>query len=462
MTLLRILAASAAGLALSACAVGPDYQRPQLEAAAQGGFVSAGGGAFTPAEPQGGWWRLFANPALDGLVAEALSANKDIAVAAANLGQVRAQLSESRAGRLPSTTLSGQAARVRQLDPASGRYAEGGAFAAGFDASYELDFFGRVGRSIEAARADEGAAQAAVDVTRIAVAAETARAFADACAANAQIAVARRTLDLQQQTFDLTRRQQDAGRGAGLDVARAGALLETTRATLPPLEAQRDGALFRLAVLVARPPAQVSPEARDCLIVPQVATAIPTGDGSGLLRRRPDVRQAERALAAATARIGVATASLYPSVTLGGSIGTSAARAGDLGDDFSFSVGPLISWNFPNIAVARARVRQAGAVADGALARFEQTNLTALQETETALTNYARELDRRAALQRAAAQSARASQLSRLRFDAGADSFLAVLDAERTRADLDAQLARSDAQVTTNQIAVFKVLGGGW
>jgi NodT family efflux transporter outer membrane factor (OMF) lipoprotein len=459
---MRLLAASAAALALAACAVGPDYQRPAPEPAATGAFVSGGGAAFTPSEPAGDWWRLFDNATLDALVTEALAANKDIAVAAANLEQVRAQLRETRAQRLPSTTLSGAAQRVRQPDLATGDLYESNLYSAGFDAAYEIDFFGRMTRSIEAARADRDAAQAAVDITRIAVAAETARAFADACAFNARIAVARRSLDLQQQTFDLTRRQLDAGRGTGLDTARAAALLETTRATLPPLEAQRDGALFRLAVLLGRPPAQAPQDVRACQTIPQVTSVIPTGDGAGLLQRRPDVRQAERRLAAATARIGVATASLYPQVTLGGSIGTSATRAGDLGDDFSFSVGPLISWSFPNLFAAKARVAQAGAAADGALASFEQTNLVALQETETALTSYARELDRRAALRRAAEQSATAARLARLRFDAGADSFLIVLDAERTRADLDAQLAASEAQVTTNQIAVFKALGGGW
>ncbi|MCC7266203.1 MAG: efflux transporter outer membrane subunit [Caulobacteraceae bacterium] len=459
---MRPLAASAAALALAACAVGPDYQHPTPEPTAAGAFVSGGGAAFSPAEPQGDWWRLFDSPSLDALVAEALAANKDIAVAAANLQQVRAQLRETRAQRLPSTSVSAAAQRARQQSLATGDFDETSLYSAGLDASYEVDFFGRVSRSIEAARADRDAAQAAVDVTRIAVAAETARAFADACAFNARIAVARRSLDLQQQTFDLTRRQLEAGRGTGLDTARAAALLETTRASLPPLEAQRDGALFRLAVLTGKPPAEAPREARACQTIPQVASVIPTGDGAGLLQRRPDVRQAERRLAAATARIGVATTSLYPQVTLGGSIGTSAVRAGDLGDDFTFSVGPLISWSFPNLFAAKARVAQAGAAADAALASFEQANLVALQETETALTSYARELDRRAALRRAAEQSGRAAQLARLRFDAGADSFLSVLDAERTRADLDAQLAASDAQVTTNQIAVFKALGGGW
>jgi outer membrane protein TolC len=196
--------------------------------------------------------------------------------------------------------------------------------------------------------------------------------------------------------------------------------------------------------------------------VPQVASAIPVGDGAAMLARRPDVRQAERELAAATARIGVATASLYPSVTIGGSISTAAANSGDLGDDFRFNVGPLISWNFPNIAASRARIRQAGATAEGALANFDKANLTALQETETALTQYARELDRRAALRRARDEGVKAVRLARLRSEAGADSLLTLLVVERNLAQLEAQLAQSDAQVTTNQIALFKALGGGW
>jgi len=462
MTRVRPWAAAVSALTLTACAVGPNYDRPEAVPGGQGAFVAGGGPAFVADQPPGDWWRLFDDRALDGLVEEALAANKDIAVAAANLAQVRAQLGEARAARLPSTEVSASGGRVRQPDPTTGRLRDSDSVAVGFDLSYDLDFFGRTTRAIQAARADADAAQAALDVVRIAVASETARAYADACAANAQIAVARRTLDVQQQTFDLTQRQLDAGAGTRLDTSRAAALLETTRASLPTLEAGRDGALFRLAVLLGKPPAQAPDVAKACAVAPQVAVAIPTGDGAALLKRRPDVRQAERALAAATARVGVATASLYPSIRLGGSISSSAAKLGDLGDDYQFSVGPLISWTFPNIVAGRARVKQAGAAAEAALASFEQTNLTALQETETALSAYARELDRRAALTRAAAQSADAARLARIRYDAGADSFLSVLDAERTRADLDAQLAASQAQVATNQIAVFKALGGGW
>ncbi len=448
--------------ALSACAVGPNYQAPGPIASAQGAFVSAEPAIATVETPRGDWWRLFQDPALDGLVQEALVANKDIAIASANLSRVRAVLSETRAGLLPSTTASASGQRVRGQNPVNGQFAEANSYSAGFDMSYEVDLFGRVRRSLEANRADAAAAQAALDVVRISVAAETARAYADICAANAQIAVAQQTLQLQQQTYDVTARQLEVGRGTALDTSSAATQLETTRATLPTLEGQRSSALYRLALLTGKPPAEAPTAVLACKTVPQVAAALPVGDGAAMLARRPDVRQAERELGAATARIGVATASLYPSVTIGGSISTAAANSGDLGDDFQFNVGPLISWNFPNIAASRARIKQAGAVAEGALANFEKANLTALQETETALTQYARELDRRTALRRARDEGAKAVRLARLRNEAGVDSLLTLLVAEKNLAQLEAQLALSDAQVTTNQITLFKALGGGW
>lgn len=460
--LTRLAALAAVAATLAACAVGPDYQTPSPLAGTEKPFVSAQEAVFSPEAPPADWWRLFNSPLLDGLVVQALSANKDVTVASANLAAVRASLSESRAARLPGTTVSASAATARQQNLATGAFEEGEVYSAGFDVAYEVDLFGRVRRSVEAARAEVGAAEAALEATRIAVAAETARAFADICAANVQIGVARRTLELQQSTFDLARRQLDAGRGTGLTVAQASAQLESTRATLPPLQAQRSAAIFRLGVLTGRPPAEVVPEVQACTAIPQVATVLPVGDGASLLRRRPDVRQAERQLAAATARIGVATAALYPSVTLGGAIGTSAADVGDLGGDYTFSVGPLISWNFPNIAAARARIAQADARAQGALAQFEKANLVALQEAETALSAYARELDRRAALTRARDEGARAARLARLRYEAGADSFLNVLVAEQTLAQLEAQLAQSQAQTGSSQVAVFKALGGAW
>lgn len=458
----NLLGAAAAAAVLAACATGPDYRAPAAPPGTTGGFASAAVPPVGAAQPPANWWRLYQDPTLDRLVAEALTNNRDIAVAAANLTQVRASLSEARAGRVPGTMVSGSAGRSRQPNVATGQMAEADIVSAGLDVSYELDFFGRVGRSIEAARADRDAAEAALDVVRVAVAAETTRAYADACAAGAQLQVAQTTLALSEETAGLTRRQLEAGRGTGLDTARARAQAESARAAVPPLQAQRDAALFRLSVLVGRPPAAVSPEAAACRTIPQISAALPVGDGAALLARRPDVRQAERRLAAATARIGVATAALYPQVTLGGSVASVGGGGRDFGDQISFSLGPLISWSFPNIGVARARIAQADAATRAALAMFEQTTLTALQETEIALSAYGRELDRGAALRRARDESAEAVRLARLRQQAGLDSFLTVLDAERTLAGLEAQLAQSEAAVTSNQIALFKALGGGW
>ena len=468
---LRFLTATAgASLLLASCAVGPKAPDATLPPLASGAFVGAAAPGVTAEAARDDWWRLYDDPVLDGLVGLALAENNELEAAAANLRRVRAALGEARTGRLPATTTSatGQYGRASASTVPGGNggraLEEGETYDVGLDVAYEIDLFGRVGSSIRAAGADADAAAAALDVVRVSVAAETARAYADACSANARIAVAERTIALQGDTVDLTQRLLDAGSGNGLDTARARSALESSRASLPPLRAERDGALFRLATLTGRTPAEASQAARACARPPQLSRPIPVGDGATLLARRPDVRRAERNLAAAAARVNVATADLYPRISLGGSLGSTALDAGDLGDDasFRFSVGPLISWSFPNVFAARARIEQASAGSDAALATFDQTVLTALQETETALANYANELDRRSALQAARDQAANAARLSRLRFDAGADSFLTVLDAERTLAAADAQLAASDALVTTYQIALFKALAGGW
>lgn len=466
---LSLLTASGAALLLAACAVGPKAPDAVIPVQGQGAFIGSQSASVSTEAARADWWRLYNDAALDGLIQQALTENNELEAAAANLRAVRASLSEARAGRLPTTnanagfnrsrasTITNPAANGAKLDDVD-------TYSVGLDVSYEVDLFGRVESAVRAARGDAAAAREALEVVRISVAAETARAYADTCSANAQIAVAERTIELQGKTVDLTQRLLDGGSGNGLDVARARAALEQTRASLPPLRASRDGALYRLATLTGRTPAEASEAARGCQSPPQLSQPIPIGDGAALLARRPDVRQAEARLAAAAARVNVATASLYPSISLGGSLGSTALDSSDLGEDanFRFSVGPLISWNFPNIAVARARIRQADAQTDAALATFDQTVLTALQETETALSSYANELDRRTALRTARDQAATAARLSRLRFDAGADSFLTVLDSERTLAGADAALAASEAQVTTYQIALFKALAGGW
>lgn len=467
MIRLTHLLTGAAALALSACTVGPDYVSPAPKAPGQIAFVSGNAPVFTGDEPAGQWWSLYGNPTLNGLVEQALTANTDLRVAAANLREARAALREVRSAKLPSTDISAAATYGRASGAAAGSgrsLDDGEIYDVGLDVGYQVDLFGRIRRAIEAGRADVEATQAAYDLTRITVAAETTRAYADACSAGQQLEVARRNIVLQEQTFDLTRRLFEGGRATALETSQAGSQLEQTRAAVPTLESARRTALYRLAVLTGRPPAEFPQEVAGCAAAPILSSPIPVGNGATLLARRPDIRAAERRLAAATARIGVATADLYPSISIGGSIGSTGTSLGDLtsGSAFRYSIGPLISWSFPNIAAAKARIAQAEASADAALATFDGTWLNALRETESALTLYANELDRAAALRRARDNSLEAVRIARLRYEAGRESFQIVLDAQQRLAQTEALLAESEAQLSTNQIALFLALGGGW
>ncbi len=459
--MMRSLFTAASALALAACTtVGPNYQSPAPAAPAQTGFVGAASPAFTGEEPPGRWWSLLQDPVLDALIEQALTANTDLRVAAANLAQARAVLRETRAGRLPTTNLSGGATYANQPGPGGAD----AAFDAGLDVGYQLDLFGRIRRATEASRADVEAVQAAFDLTRITVAAETARAYSDACNFGRQLNVALESVRIQEQTFDLTRRLVAGGRGTALDTAQAGSLLEQTRAQLPTLEGERRASLFRLSVLTGRPPAEFPQVVAACSTPPALARPIPVGSGASLLARRPDLRRAERELAAATARIGVATAELYPDISLGLSVGSTANSIGGLasGSGLRFGLGPLINWTFPNTSVARSRIAQAEAAAQAALARFDGTWLGALQETESALARYGNELDRVATLRRARANSLEAARVARLRYRAGREGFQIVLEAERSLSQTEAALAQSEAQLSTNLISVFLALGGGW
>jgi NodT family efflux transporter outer membrane factor (OMF) lipoprotein len=453
-------------LVLSACAVGPNYHRPAPLPHAQVQLAeSLANAAVTPSPLPEKWWQLFKDPELDRLVTKALVGNTDLRIAAANLQRARALLSEAGAARLPNTGATTQYSRSRSRNSTTGQAQTTDYFALGFDASYEVDLFGGVSRSIEAAQADAGAAQAAVDGARVSVAAETARAYAQACGFGAQADVARETEALQAKTLDLTERRLSAGRGTRSEVDQAQVLVEQARAQIPVLEAQRRSALYALAVLTGEPPNAITDQpAAQCRTVPLAAGPLPVGDGQALLARRPDVRQAERTLAADTARIGVATAALYPSITLLGGVTLGASKLGNLGNSASlgYSLGPLISWNVPLNGSARARVQANEAIANGSLARFDGTVLIALKETEQALARAGGAALREAALRRATIASSDAARLSRVRFDYGADSFLQLLDAERQRAATRAALAQAEADRADSQISVFKALGGGW
>jgi len=477
---MRLYPLALAAIVLAGCVGVPGPRESLIAARPAGPLLSATDPAFTTGEPRGDWWRLYASAQLDGLVADALAQNRSLTEAAAVLEQTRAGLREARAALLPSTTVSASARYIRQPLALGGAGFPGGGlgiplgdlgesietdiYTAGLEAAYELDFFGRVRSSTEAALQEAHAAEAAYQSAALMVVGETARAWSDYCAGEAQVAVAERNLRLQARSLELVRALHEAGRTTGAEATQAEAAAQAARAAVRAVSAARDGAVFRLGALTGRTPAEMTAALPACTAVPRLSAPIAVGDGAALLARRPDVRQAERLLSAAAARVGVATASLYPSVTLGAAISNVALEPSGLAssDGLSFSIGPLISWSFPNIAAARARIAQAEAGADAALARFDQAILTALAETETALAVYSAERERRSALEGAREASVETAAVARARYEAGAADLLSVLDAERALADTEAALTRADAAVASAEVALFMALGGGW
>ena len=457
---LKHLTTLVSALALAACAVGPDYAAPKSASAVAGPFIAAKGSALAPLAPvQGDWWRLYNDPVLDGLIADALAHNTDVRAAVARLAKARAALKETKVDRLPQGGVSGGATRGR--DP--GDKDASTSFDAGLDISYEVDLFGRVSRGVEAVRGDVAAADADADAVRVAIIADTARAYADAANAAERLAVAQHIVALLDTSLQLTERRVEVGLNSRLDTARIATLRNQRQAEIPAIAAERDNALFRLATLTGRAPAELPQQAGARTSSLSLDRPIPVGDGAQLLARRPDVRAAERRLAASTARIGVATAELYPRITLGGSLGASAGSFGNLfSNPIGFLLGPLISWSFSDHARARARVAGAEAGTQEALADFDGTVLRSLQETETALSAYANALQRLEALKSARNEAEVAAKIVRAQQREGQVDSLALLDAERTFAESEADLAAMNGQVATAQIDLFRALGGGW
>jgi NodT family efflux transporter outer membrane factor (OMF) lipoprotein len=460
----RTILATVSALALAACAAGPNYEAKPIPASAAGPFVAATGSAVvSDAQPQAKWWRLYDDPVLDGLVSDALAANTDIRVAAAHLAKARALLRVEGSAREPQVSVGGSGQYGRLPGPViPGERRTDLQVDLGLDVAYEVDLFGRVSRSIEAARGDVGAASADVDAVRVGIVAETARAYADAVSSGERIAVAQRIVELLDRSLELTEQRHKIGLATGLDSARIAALRDQRQAQVPLLQAERQAALFRLAMLTGRTPRELPAQVAERTSL-RLERPIPVGDGAALLARRPDVRAAERRLAAATARIGVATADLYPRITLGGSVGSNGPGLGNVfgANPLTWLIGPLINWTV-NRSAARARVAGARADTQAALATFDGTVLQALNETETALSNYQQSLRRRDALRAARDQAEAAAQITRARQREGDISSLELLDAERTAADAEADLAEADARISASQIDLFKALGGGW
>ncbi|MBN6713595.1 efflux transporter outer membrane subunit [Pseudomonas capsici] len=457
------------GLLLSACQmVGPDYQLPKDSAInrpdLQGELAGRSVNTVSAPVPEH-WWRLYQDPRLDELVQQAMASNTDLRIAAANLQRARYQTAEAQAagGFTNSATLGVQ--RLQESGEAfllADKVPVANVGDVGLTTSYQFDLFGTLQRGIEAAQANVDASQAAADTARITLVADVVRAYTQICAANEELHIAQESLDLQQQSVTLNQRLRDAGRGDETQVTRSQTQFKSLRAEMPRYQALRQAGLFRLSMLLARPVEQLPAGVSTCNELPHIAQVMPVGDGAALLKRRPDVRQAERHLAMATAQIGVATGELYPDISIGATVG-SIGILENLGKPAAnrWGFGPLLNWTVPSNG-SRARIHQAEASTQAALARFDGVVLNAIRETQTGLAKYTALLDRRDALKEAEQSAQEAAEQTHRFYKAGRASFLADLQATRTYTDVRAQMAAANTQVAMGQIDLFLALGGGW
>jgi multidrug efflux system outer membrane protein len=460
-----ITVAAAVGT-LCGCAVGPNYHRPETPLDSH--FANAGEPGLAEGDAVENYWLSFSDPILTGLVEDALAHNTDLGVAEANLRAARAARRLAGFDQFPTVTLSAGYSRnldsQEQLPGVDMRDREFNAAQAGFDGLWELDLFGRVRRNVEAARADVGASAATLQDARVSVIAEVARDYFILRGLQDQLALTLRNADNQLSTLKLTRTRLEAGRGNQLDTARAEAQWQTTLASIPSLQASIATTSYRLSVLTGRQPIALSASLAPPAPQPALPPLSAIGTPEQLLRRRPDVRAAERRLAGATARVGVAVGDLFPKVTLAGEVGYFAPTFGEFGTSEArfFSFGPSISWAAFDLGRVRARIGTAKALTDAALAAYEGAVLGALEDTEGALISYGRSQTRREALQLAAAASDKAADLAQKRFEGGLIDFLEVLDAERTALSAELLLSQGRTDAATSLIAVYKALGAGW
>ena len=465
----RLLATGAGAVLLNGCVVGPSYHLPEKALVnstdAHGAFVEGQDPELSGAPLPPNWWRLYDDPKLDALVAEALASNVDLRKATANLERSRAALRAVQVLRQPSVAVQGDVERAQlageqyllPLTPPQDTY-----YDIGVTVGYDLDLFGGIRRGIEAAKANDEAVAAARDLVRVNVAAETARAYADACGAGLQFLAAKKSLLLQQESLKLTEQLRQGGRAMDLDVTRSRQLADQLTEVLPVLEGARRNALYRLATLRGKLPGQFERDLEQCEAPPRVGQPLPIGDGAALLKRRPDIRQAERQLAAATAEIGVATAQLYPDIQ----IGVPLLSIGSTRDAFtsptnSWGIGATLRWQ-ANQNAARARIAEAQASTRLALANFDGVVLNALRETETALNNYTHDLKREASTRMARDDAATVVQEAQRLQLGGRATSLDVIDAQRTLASAEQALAQLESAISDDQVAVFLALGGGW
>ncbi|MNF71900.1 Toluene efflux pump outer membrane protein TtgI precursor [compost metagenome] len=459
--LIPALLALAPAFMLSACAVGPDYQAPQTAPASLAASASAG---YDRTRFETAWWRQFDDPTLSRLVQQALEGNRELRVAFARFKAARALRDDAANDQLPTVTSRAGAEIGKAQQPGfSEQRVNVDRYDLGLDMAWELDLFGRIQRRIEASEAHSEAAEAELYQLQVSLIAELVDAYGNLRGAQLRERIARDNLSNQQESRALTAQLRDAGIGSELDVLRADARLAATESSLPQLQAEEARARHRIATLLGQRPEQLDADLSPQPL-PVIAKALPVGDPAELLRRRPDVRVAERRLAAATANVGVATADLFPRVSVAGFLGFTAGRGSQLGAAAAnaWSVAPTISWAAFDLGSVRARLRGAEAEADGALAQYEQQVLLALEETENAFSDYGQRQQRLLALVRQAEASRGAAEQAAIRYREGAADFLVLLDAERERLAAEDAQAQAEIELYRGIVAIYKALGGGW
>lgn len=456
-------------LLLAGCTVGPNYQKP--DAAAPGKWATSQAELYKTSPVRADWWRSFNDPQLTKVIEAAARSNKDLEQAAARVREARALRRVTASSLYPNIGVGASALKETISD--NGRIPAAAipvlekrrdVFETGFDANWELDVFGGNHRKTEAADARLAGVEEAERATRLRILAETARNYLELRGAQRQLVIVEANLALQQRTLDLTKDKLRVGTGTELEVARAEGQLRATEARMPNLNAEIAAGAYRLSVLTGQAPATLLDDLLKRKPLPAPPDIVPVGLPSDLLRRRPDIRRAERELAAATSDIGVAVADLYPKFSLTGAAGVEALHFSDLFQSGSATarLGPQIRWPIFQGGKIRANIKATEARADAAIAAYEKTVLTALSETESALERYGRELETRRKLQSAVAANKRAVDLSNQRFESGAGTLFEVIDAETRVLVIETEFVESETAIVVKLTALYKALGGGW
>ena len=448
-------------LALSACAVGPDYKTPATEPA----HISADNlKGFDRAHFEGIWWQQFDDPTLNQLVTQSLAGNRELRVAFARLRAARAIRDDVSNDAMPTITSRASSDLGKgQIPGQTDQRVNSERYDLGLDMAWELDLFGRIQRQLEASDADEQVAAADLYQLQVTLIAELVDAYGELRGSQLRERIALDNLKNQQESKTITESLRDAGVGDELDVMRADARLAAVEASVPQLQAQQVRERNRIATLLGERPEQLSVDLSPAKL-PAIAKALNIGNPGDLLQRRPDILSAERKLAAATARIGVAKADLFPRVSLSGFLGFTAGRGSQIGSAAAnaWALGPSITWPAFDLGSVRARLRGADAQAEGALASYEQQVLLALEESQNAFSDYGKRQQRLVSLIRQSESSRTAADLAAIRYREGTVDFLVLLDAQRERLAAEDSQAQAEVELYRGVVAIYKALGGGW